>query len=110
MTHHKPPFTISVDTGGTFTDLILADSEHVLGLYKASTTPCDLFDGITAAIELAATDQGLTTKKLLSETKVFVYSTTQSTNAVLEGKVAKTALITTRGFRDVLLFREGGKG
>ncbi len=104
-----PPFTISVDTGGTFTDLILADKDRVIGLYKALSTPDDLFNGIAAAIELAATENGMTFTDLLAETKVFVYSTTRSTNAVLQGKVAKTALITTRGFRDVLLYREGGK-
>ncbi|WP_062205309.1 hydantoinase/oxoprolinase family protein [Demequina salsinemoris] len=105
----QPPFTISVDTGGTFTDLILADSQRVLGLYKSSSTPDDLFVGISAAIELAAGANGMTLGELLEQTKVFVYSTTRSTNAVLEGKVAKTAFLTTAGFRDVLLYREGGK-
>lgn len=108
-TAHRPPYTISVDTGGTFTDLILSDSDRVLGLYKASTTQDDLFVGISAAIELAAEENGLTLEGLLAETKVFVYSTTRSTNAVLQGKIARTALITTAGFRDVLLYREGGK-
>ncbi|MDC0610237.1 hydantoinase/oxoprolinase family protein [Vibrio sp.] len=104
-----PPFTISVDTGGTFTDLILADQNRVIGLYKSSSTPDDLFNGISASIELAAIENGMTLSELLEDTKVFVYSTTRSTNAVLEGKVAKTAFITTQGFRDVLLYREGGK-
>jgi N-methylhydantoinase A len=103
------PFTISVDTGGTFTDLVLADTARVLGLYKASTTQDDLFVGISSAIALAAEDHGLSVKELLADTRVFVYSTTRSTNAVLQGKIAKTALLTTEGFRDVLLYREGGK-
>lgn len=111
MTHTEltPPFTISVDTGGTFTDLILSDQNRVIGLYKSSSTPDDLFNGIAASIELAATENGMTLGELLNETKVFVYSTTRSTNAVLEGKVANTAFLTTQGFRDVLLYREGGK-
>ncbi|MFM2478657.1 hydantoinase/oxoprolinase family protein [Celerinatantimonas sp. MCCC 1A17872] len=104
-----PPFTLSVDTGGTFTDLILADKSRIIGLYKSSSTPHDLFEGIAASIELAANENGMTLRELLTKTQGFVYSTTRSTNAVLEGKVAKTALITTRGFRDVLLYREGGK-
>ncbi|WP_189446171.1 hydantoinase/oxoprolinase family protein, partial [Salinicola rhizosphaerae] len=104
-----PPFTISVDTGGTFTDLILSDSNRVIGLYKASSTPDDLFIGISNAIKLAATENGMTLEALLAETRTFVYSTTRSTNAVLQGKVAKTAFVTTRGFRDTLLYREGGK-
>ncbi|AXT70732.1 hydantoinase/oxoprolinase family protein [Vibrio sp. dhg] len=104
-----PPFTISVDTGGTFTDLILSDQNRVIGLYKSPSTPDDLFNGIAASIELAATENSMTLTELLEESQVFVYSTTRSTNAVLEGKVAKTAFITTQGFRDVLLYREGGK-
>jgi len=104
-----PPYTISVDTGGTFTDLILSDQNRVIGLYKSSSTPDDLFNGIAASIELAATENGMTLTELLEQTQSFVYSTTRSTNAVLEGKVAKTAFITTQGFRDVLLYREGGK-
>ncbi len=104
-----PPFTISVDTGGTFTDLILADARRVLGLYKASTTQEDLFLGISDAIELAARDTSMSLRELLGATRVFVYSTTRSTNAVLQGRTAKTALLTTEGFRDVLLYREGGK-
>ncbi len=104
-----PPYTISVDTGGTFTDLILSDQNRVIGLYKSSSTHDDLFNGIAASIELAATENGMTLTELLEQTQVFVYSTTRSTNAVLEGKVAKTAFITTQGFRDVLLYREGGK-
>ncbi|HWH26184.1 MAG TPA: hydantoinase/oxoprolinase family protein [Pseudolysinimonas sp.] len=105
----RAPFTISVDTGGTFTDLVLADASRVLGLYKSSTTQDDLFIGISNAVELAAHDCGLSVGALLADTTVLIYSTTRSTNAVLQGKIAKTALLTTEGFRDVLLYREGGK-
>lgn len=104
-----PPFTISIDTGGTFTDLILSDRSRVIGLYKAPSTPDDLFLGISAAIELAATENGMTLHELMQQTQGFVYSTTRSTNAVLQNKVARTGFITTAGFRDVLLYREGGK-
>ncbi|MBJ7330122.1 MAG: hydantoinase/oxoprolinase family protein [Solirubrobacteraceae bacterium] len=104
-----PEYTISVDTGGTFTDLVLADQNEVIGLFKSSTTPDDLFLGITGAIEKAAEHVGLSVADLLAASKVFVYSTTRSTNAILTGNVAKTAFITTRGNRDILLYREGGK-
>lgn len=104
-----PTYTISVDTGGTFTDLVLADQDEVIGLFKSSTTPDDLFVGITGAIEKAAAHVGLPIADLLAATKVFVYSTTRSTNAILTGNVAKTAFVTTRGNRDILLYREGGK-
>lgn len=104
-----PTYTISVDTGGTFTDLVLADQDQIIGLFKSSTTPDDLFVGITGAIEKAADHVGLAIADLLAATKVFVYSTTRSTNAILTGNVAKTAFVTTRGNRDILLYREGGK-
>jgi N-methylhydantoinase A len=102
-------YTIAIDTGGTFTDLVLADEQSVIGLYKAPTTPTDLVEGITAAIAAAAGAQGFSTAELLARTSAFVYSTTHSTNAVLEGKVARTAFLTTRGHPDILTYKEGGK-
>lgn len=104
-----PPFSVAVDTGGTFTDLVLADTRRVLGLYKVPTTHGDLFDGLEEALGIAAAANGLSTRDLVASTEAFVYSTTHSTNAILEGKVAKTAFVTTRGYRDILLYREGGR-
>jgi N-methylhydantoinase A len=109
MTATAREYTISVDTGGTFTDLVLADQDQVIGLFKSSTTPDDLFVGIAGAIDKAAEHLEQTASELLGATRVFVYSTTRSTNAILTGNVAKTAFITTRGNRDILLYREGGK-
>ena len=102
-------FAITVDTGGTFSDLVLADAERILGLYKAPTTPADVFDGVHEALRLAATDHALTVEELLRDTESFVYATTTATNAMLEGRTARTALVTTAGHRDILLYREGGK-
>ncbi len=103
------PFSITMDTGGTFSDLTLADENRILGLYKAPTTPDNMFEGIKDAIALAAEAQGRTVASLLAETTSFVYSTTRATNAVLQGQTARTAFITTEGHRDILLYREGGK-
>ena len=102
-------FAITVDTGGTFSDLVLADTERILGLYKVPTTPADVFEGVHEALRLAAGDHGLTVEQLLSDTRSFVYATTTATNAMLEGRTARTAFITTDGHRDILLYREGGK-
>ena len=109
MSAGNAPYTIAVDTGGTFTDLVLADEERVIGLFKALTTPASLFDGIQEAMSLAARAVDTDLPGLLRRTRVFVYSTTHSTNAILEGRVARTAFITTRGYRDTLLYREGGR-
>jgi N-methylhydantoinase A len=102
-------YAITVDTGGTFSDLVLADDAAVLGLYKAPTTPADVFDGVRDALGLAAADHGLTVEELLHDTQSFVYSTTTATNALLEGRTARTAFVTTEGHRDILVYREGGK-
>jgi N-methylhydantoinase A len=102
-------FAITVDTGGTFSDLVLADADAILGLYKAPTTPADVFEGVHDALRFAASDQGLTVEQLLSDTQSFVYATTTATNAMLEGRTARTAFVTTEGHRDILLYREGGK-
>lgn len=101
--------TITVDTGGTFTDIVLADEEKILGLYKAATTPGDVFGGVGAALELAAAELGVELSALLGTTSNFIYSTTHATNAILQGKTARTAFLTTEGHPDILVYREGGK-
>src|SRR5262249_49766024 len=101
-----PRYTIAVDTGGTFTDVVLADEQRVLGLYKALTTRQHLFDGIYEALIAAAAAQDLDIRDLLACTGTFVYSTTNSTNAIITDTTARTAFITTRGNADVLLYRE----
>lgn len=102
-------YTITVDTGGTFTDVVVANDTKILGLYKADTTPGDVFSGVAGALELAAQDRGVTLRQLLGETSNFIYSTTHATNAILEGRTARTAFLTTEGHPDILLYREGGK-
>jgi N-methylhydantoinase A len=102
-------FSITIDTGGTFTDLVLADDRTIRGLHKAPTTPDDPYAGILAALDLAARAEGLDVAALLERTETVVYATTHATNAILEGKTARTAFLTTQGHRDILLYREGGK-
>lgn len=103
------PFSISIDTGGTFTDLVLADERRIRGLHKAPTTPDDPFEGIRGALEEAARAERIDVARLLAETSTIVYATTHATNAILEGRIARTAFLTTEGHRDILLYREGGK-
>ena len=52
-------FRISVDTGGTFTDVVIADGSGIRAIGKALTTPNRIFDGMRAAIEVAAQEIGL---------------------------------------------------
>ena len=102
-------FQIAIDTGGTFTDVVLADSDGRFSLSKAPTTPSRIFEGIGSALTVAAQQRALSMSELLAATDVLIYATTRSTNAILTSTTARTALITTKGFRDTLTFREGGK-
>src|SRR5437868_8707893 len=102
-------FRISVDTGGTFTDVVVADADGLLHLAKAPTDLARAFQSIEEALTGLAPELGLTVGELLARTDVFTYGTTRATNAIVEGKTARTAFFTTEGFPDVLLLREGGK-
>ena len=102
-------FRISVDTGGTFTDVVVADAKGIRAIGKALTTPKRIFEGMRAAIEVAAEGCGFTGDALLKQTDMLIYGTTRATNAVVTKSTAKTAFLTTRGFRDILVFKEGGK-
>lgn len=102
-------YRISVDVGGTFTDLTIADSESFtqLGSHKSPTTPEDRSVGILNCMSLAADQLGLTLDELLSQTAVFCHGSTTATNTILEMSGAKTGLICTRGTKYVLWRGEG---
>lgn len=99
---------ISVDIGGTFTDLVVESDGH-LRLYKAPTVPDDPTQGIVAVLEVAARAMGQSVGELLGRTELFMHATTRGLNAVLTGTTAKTAFLTTAGHPDILLLREGGR-
>lgn len=82
---------IGIDTGGTFTDLVLFDGQHVRTC-KVPSTPEGFSRGVLDAIQDAQPDDSFT----------LVHASTVATNALLERKLARAALITTHGFRDVL--------
>ena len=102
-------YRITVDTGGTFTDMVVASDsgEQVIG--KAPTTPERIFNGMQDALEAVAGELGVTPDQLLAETSILIYGTTRATNAIVQKKVAKTAFLTTEGFPDTLVLKEGGK-
>jgi len=83
----------AVDIGGTFTDLVYLDEEsRDVGLAKSSTTPGRFEDGVMHALGQAE----------LGEVDFLAHGTTLIINALTEWKGARTALLTTKGFRDVL--------
>lgn len=103
------PFRISVDTGGTFTDVVVTDTAGRFTIGKALTDRSRAFASIAAGLEVAAEQLGLSAKDLLADTSMFLYGTTRGTNGIVERKIARTAFLTTEGFPDILLLKEGGK-
>src|SRR5690606_19835817 len=90
---------IGIDTGGTFTDVVLADiATGDYRYHKLPTTTDDparaILQGIAEVVELAGAK--------CDQVEFVVLGTTLATNAVLEGKTARTGMLTTSGFRDVL--------
>ena len=97
------------DTGGTFTDLIVEDSDGTLSMYKVPTTPDDPIRGVLQSLKLASEDRKISLSKLLSSGEMFIHGTTHATNAIVTQNTAKTALLTTAGHPDILVLREGGR-
>ncbi len=99
----------AVDTGGTFTDLVLEDDSGKLHMFKVPTTPHNPVEGILAAVAAAAEGMALTPEELLARGDLFIHGTTHATNAIVTGSTAKTAFLTTKGHPDILVLREGGR-
>ena len=97
---------IGIDIGGTFTDVALVDDAgaHV-GVAKVPTTPGDLAQGVLRALDTAMRRYRLAAQ----DVALFSHATTVVTNAILEESGARAALITTRGFRDVLELRRSAR-
>ena len=99
---------VAVDVGGTFTDVAMEDAGR-LDLAKAPTTAGRAFGGLSEAMAQHASRRGESVHELLTKTELLVYATTRSTNAIHAKGAARTAFITTKGFGDTLVLREGGK-
>jgi N-methylhydantoinase A len=97
---------IGVDIGGTFTDVaVVEETSGRIGVAKVLTTPGDLAAGVLHALQSAMRRYDVVN----TEVGLLSHATTVVTNAILEGKGARAALITTRGFRDVLELRRSAR-
>ena len=86
---------LGIDVGGTFTDLLYVDKENnTIEFAKVPTSPENQAFGVMDAINKA--------KLKLNHVKLIVHGTTTTTNALLERKLSKTGMITTKGFKDVI--------
>jgi N-methylhydantoinase A len=86
---------VGIDVGGTFTDLFFSrDGTSVDRVLKVPSTPDDPSRGLVDALAAAAVEP--------DDLDLILHGTTIATNAVIERKGARCALVTTRGFRDIL--------
>jgi N-methylhydantoinase A len=96
---------VATDAGGTFTDLVAFDEETAaIFVGKALTTPADPSRGVIAAIRQGE-DTGLSAQRA----SLFVHGGTTAINAITERKGVRTALVTTKGFRDVIAIGRGNR-
>ena len=102
-------YRIGVDVGGTYTDLVVTDESGRTVFAKSPSTPADQSIGVMAGLEELARRLNVTRAEMLAATDRLVHGTTVATNALLERKGAKVALLTTEGHRDVIEMREGLK-
>lgn len=91
-------YTVGVDIGGTFTDIVCAGSDGSFRLMKRPTTRGDPAAAVRGAVAAMRADWGIEPAAVTR----FVHGSTVATNAVIERKGARTGIITTAGFKDVL--------
>src|ERR1019366_7323196 len=89
---------LGVDVGGTFTDAVLVGEDGAVHTGKVPSTPSRESEGVLAAVRLVLARAGARPQDVTR----FSHGMTVATNALLEGRTARTALIATAGFTDVL--------
>ena len=91
-------YRLGVDVGGTFTDLVLVDATGAARTRKLLSTTGNYADAIIAGARALLLDAGAPA----ADVREIIHGTTVATNAILERRGARTGLITTEGFRDLL--------
>jgi N-methylhydantoinase A len=96
---HRRQFRLGVDIGGTFTDATLIDERTgEWRIAKIPSTPSQPAQGFMTAVRRVVAEAGLEP----TDVRLLVHGSTVATNAIIEGKTATTAFVTTDGFRDML--------
>jgi N-methylhydantoinase A len=93
---------VGIDTGGTFTDIVVLHPDGQVTINKSATTPKNFAQGVVDAVGIAAQTLGITPSEFLKRTSMFKHGTTVATNALITRRGSKVGLITTRGFEDTL--------
>src|SRR6185437_14103612 len=99
-----PPARLAVDIGGTFTDLAL-EHDGKRTTVKVLTTPAEPERGVMDGVRTVLATAGVAASAIA----IIIHGTTLATNAIIERKGARTALLTTEGFRDVIGMGNTGK-
>lgn len=94
-------YLLGIDVGGTFTDLVLCSNDGLACGKKVPSATGDDYDAVASGIQVLFSDHGVDP----CDVRYVVHGATVATNTVLQLKGAKTALLTTKGFRDVLELR-----
>jgi len=100
---------VAIDVGGTFTDCLVLDQQGRLREFKALTTPQDPSRGLMECLEKAARAEQKSLPEFARTLEYIIHGTTLATNALLTGRGAKIAMLTTEGFRDEVEIRRGFK-
>lgn len=100
---------VSIDTGGTFTDCLVLDENGAIAQFKAAAPRRDPVSGVLACLNKAAAHYNQSFAEFLGQIDLLIHATTLATNALVERRGAKTGMITTKGFRDIVEIRRGYK-
>ena len=92
---------IAVDVGGTFTDMCIMDETTGLIRIEKTSSTSDPIEGIMTGVAKAGID--------LADVALFSHGTTVATNALITRRLPRTALVSTKGFRDVIEIRRANK-
>jgi len=98
---------VGIDVGGTFTDFLVTDDDGAIQVGKVLSTPEDPSLGLLNGLQELAGERAMSLEAFAGSITTIVHGTTVTTNVVLTGTGAKTALITTEGVRDALEMRRG---
>ncbi len=103
-------YVVGVDTGGSFTDVLVIDRDGNTTIGKAETTPGELGMGVLNAVTNAAEKLDLSLEGLLEQSSALVQGTTIGTNILINRNGVKTGMITTKGFEDTThIMRASGR-
>lgn len=102
-------YRITIDVGGTFTDCLVLEDGGALRQFKSPTTPADPSVGFLNALTKAAIGYDLELGGFLGQVELIIHGTTLATNTLINRNGARTGMITTRDFRDIVEIRRGYK-